>query len=318
MHVFGLSQADLYCMKKTRVTIILLNWNGYKDTLACLKSLYALKHTNTEVTIVVVDNASTDGSVEILHEKYPTVDIVELPVNKGFTGGNNEGIRYATTHGSDYIWFLNNDTIVDVNALEALLDAFQDPSVGIAGSKIYFMKHFEFHASRYKPAELGRVLWYAGGIIDWNNIYGSHRGVDEVDHGQYDQEEETPFVTGCSLMISKECLELVEGFDNKYFAFLEDLDMCLKVEYAGYKVMYIPQSIVWHKNAGSTGGPGNVIHQYYMTRNRFLFGIRYASLRTKLALLKESFRLMRHGSSAQRHAIFDALVGRWGKRIETA
>lgn len=300
-------------MKNVKVFIILINWNNYKDTVKCITSLNTLKKSNIEITTVVIDNASTDNSVIILQKEFPTLKIIALPNNEGFTGGNNRGIDYARKHDADYVWFLNNDTVVHPGALVELLHSFQDPSVGIAGSKIYFMKHFEFHKKRYKQSELGKVIWYAGGNIDWNNVYGSHRGVDEVDNGQYDVEEETDFVTGCSLMISTVCLDIVKGFDSKYFAFLEDMDLCLKIRNAGYKIMYNPQSLVWHKNAGSTGGPGNKIHQYYMTRNRLLFGFRYASFRTKLALIKEAFHQYKKGNSIQKRAIVDALIGKWGK-----
>lgn len=301
-------------MKTTKISIILVNWNSYQDTLKCLKSISALEHPQVDLDIIVVDNASDDNSVVQIKKHAPQVTIIQLDENKGFTGGNNIGVSQALKNKSEYVWFLNNDTEVDSKSLMSLLRTFHDPSVGIAGSKIYFMKNHEYHKSRYKTHELGNVLWYAGGIIDWNNIYGSHRGVDEVDNGQYDNEEETPFVTGCSMMITRQCLELTSGFDNKYFAYLEDMDICQKIEHAGYKVMYVPNSKVWHKNAGSTGGAGNKVHQYYMTRNRLLFGFRYGSTRTIIALCKEALRLLRTGTDIQKQAIIDALFGRWGKR----
>jgi GT2 family glycosyltransferase len=281
--------------------------------LLCLKSLKQLKSTQFHLEIIVVDNASTDDSVSQIRLHYPDIILLNTEKNLGFTGANNLGITKALSLKSDYIWILNNDTVVDPYSLEYLVKTFKDRSVGIAGSKIYFMKHHEYHASRYKESELGKVLWYAGGLIDWNNVYGSHRGVDEVDIGQYDQDEETPFVTGCSMLISKECIEVVGGFDNKYFAFLEDVDLCIKAQYAGFKVMYISRSVVWHKNAGSTGGPGNTSHQYYMTRNRILLGLRFASLRTKLALMRESFRFLFKGTATQKKAVKDAILSRWGE-----
>jgi GT2 family glycosyltransferase len=298
-------------MDTQRVSIIIINWNSLNDTIRCLESIRLLDIKSITLEIIVVDNASSDTSVVDLKKQFPEIVLIPL---QGFTGGNNIGIKYALENKAEYIWLLNNDTTVHPNSLKALLHSFQDPSVGISGSKIYFMKNFEFHKSRYSSSELGKVIWYAGGVIDWDNIYGSHRGVDEVDNGQYDTEEETQFVTGCSLMISRECLKSTGGFDDKYFAYLEDMDLSVTIQRSGYKVMYIPDSIVWHKNAGSTGGPGNIIHQYYMTRNRLLFGWKYASFKTKFALLRESFRFLKNGTDIQKQAVKDAFMGKWGKK----
>lgn len=282
--------------------VVIVNWNGKKDTLECLGSL-------KNVSIIVVDNASFDGSVEAIRKQFPKVEIIQNSENLGFTGGNNVGIKNALNDGADFVWLLNNDTTVDKNALMSLINVFDDASVGVAGSKIYFSADREFHKDRYKKSELGNVLWYAGGLIDWQNMYASHRGVDEVDHGQYDQLEETPFITGCSMMVKKEVFEKIGFLDEKFFAYLEDLDFCLRAKSAGYKLLYVPRSIVWHKNA-SASGVGSDTHQYYMTRNRLLVGMRYAPLRTKIALLKEGMRF----TFLRRRAYFDALLGRYGKQ----
>lgn len=285
-----------------RVAVVIVNWNGKKDTLECLASLEKVKS-------IIVDNGSTDGSVEAIAQKYPNVEIIRNSTNLGFTGGNNVGIKKVLDDGAEFVWLLNNDTTVDKDALEKLVEVFEDQSVGIAGSKIYFFPGREFHKDRYKKSDPGRVIWYAGGLIDWDNMYASHRGVDEVDHGQYDRVEEIPFVTGCSMMVRKEVFEKIGLLDENFFAYLEDLDFCLRAKRAGYKLMYVPGSVVWHKNAGSSG-VGSAIHQYYMTRNRLLVGMRYAPLRTKIALLREGIGF----TSIRRRAFIDALLGKYGKQ----
>lgn len=301
-------------MKK--VSIILLNWNGTEDTTQCLKSIFRLNTEGINREIIVVDNGSTDDSIATLKGNFSSIILLPLTENIGFTGGNNVGIDFANKNGADYCWILNNDTVVEKNSLIELVHAFVDDSVGIVGSKIYFMKDREFHHDRYKKNERGKVLWYAGGHLDWNNIYGSHVGVNEVDHGQYERRKKTDFVTGCSMMISRKCIEVLESFDTRYFAYLEDLDFSIRAVQAGFKLLYAPQSIVWHKNAGSTSRPGNLLQQYYITRNRILFGMRYASFRTKFALVRESLRLATSGNHTQRQAIVDAALGRWGKGFE--
>jgi len=306
----------------TNISIILVNWNGKKDTLACLASLRQVKSQKSppkadqplaeKVKSIIVDNGSTDDSVEVIREKFPDVEVLETGKNLGFVGGNNVGIRRALEGGADFVWLLNNDTSVDKNALVALLEACKDPRVGIAGSKIYFASGREYHKERYTKEDRGHVLWYAGGLIDWQNMYASHRGVDEVDKGQYDKTEETPFITGCSMMVKKQVFGKVGLLDEIFFAYLEDVDFCLRAKRAGYKLLYVPQSVVWHKNAGSSG-VGSGLHQYYMTRNRLLVGMRYASLRTKFALTREAWRFVLTGPSIYRNAVIDAMTGKWGK-----
>lgn len=296
---------------KKKICIIIVTWNGKNHVLTCLRSIYAAKH-ETEMHLIVVDNGSIDGSVSAIQSQYPHVEVVEAGENLGFTGGNNIGIRKALERGVDFVWLLNNDTQVDKNAL-SLINAFDDIRVGIAGSKIYFASGYEYHKERYGENDRGRVFWYAGGMIDWKNMYASHRGVDEVDKGQYDETEETQFVTGCSMMIRREVFEKIGLLDDKFFAYLEDLDFCLRAKAAHYRLMYIPKSVVWHANAGSSA-VGSQLHQYYMTRNRMLLGFRYAPVRTKVALLREAVRSLVTGPSVVKHAIRDWFLGRYGNQ----
>ncbi len=297
-----------------KVALIILNWNGKENTLACLASVEKLIKKNLSLEIFVVDNGSTDGSAEEIKKQFPQVHLILNKENTGFTGGNNKAIRKAIANNADFVWLLNNDTTVEKYSLVELVDVFDDPTVGIASSKIYFMKGYEFHHARYKDKERGKVIWYAGGMIDWNNVYGSHRGVDEVDHGQYEDIIETDFATGCSMMMTRKCVETVGVFDDRYFAYLEDMDLSLRVKNLGWKILYVPTSIIWHKNAGSTDRPGNDFHQYYMTRNRLIFGLTYAPFRTKIALLRESLRYVLAGTARQKQAISDTVFKKFGRQ----
>lgn len=299
----------------TKISVVIVNWNGYADTAVCLASLEKLDKRGAGVDVVVVDNGSTNDSVARLSKAFPSVTILRLDENLGFTGGNNVGIQYALKRGADYVWLLNNDTVVDSKAL-SLMDAFKDDGVGIAGSKIYFSPGHEYHADRYKKNEQGRVFWFAGGLVDWANVYASHRGVDEVDAGQYDTPEDTMFVTGCSMMLRRSVLEKIGLLDDKFYLYLEDLDICLRAKTAGYRLLYYPKSVVWHVNAGSSGGAGSPIHDYYITRNRLLIGMRYAAFRTKLALLREAVQFLLRGNAEKKQAVRDFVSGRWGKRYE--
>ena len=103
-------------------------------------------------------------------------------------------------------------------------------------------------------------------------------------------------------------------FDDRYFAYLEDMDLSLRVKSFGWKILYVPTSIIWHKNAGSTARPGNDFHQYYMTRNRLIFGLTYAPFRTKFALLRESVRFILRGTQRQKQAIVDTILKKFGRQ----
>lgn len=301
-------------MVSRSIAVIIVNWNGKKDTIACLGSLARLLRRNDEVVPVVVDNGSRDNSVAAIQSRFPRVVILALDGNQGFTGANNRGIQWAMDQHIPYVWILNNDTLVDRRALK-LFDVFADSTVGAAASKIYFAPGYEFHKDRYKKKDRGHVLWYAGGVIDWANMYASHRGVDEIDSGQYNRMQQTDFLTGCSLAVPTAVMQRVGMFDNRYFAYLEDVDLSLRIVRAGFQTLYVPSSVVWHKNASSTGGPGSATHEYYLTRNRLLLGMTYAPIRTKVALLREAMREVVGRSPARRRATRDALLARYGRGL---
>lgn len=299
---------------KAKVAVIIVNWNGGKDTEICLASLEKIEQHDIDLQVIVVDNGSIDDSVSNIRNKFPHVLVLPTGKNLGFTGGNNVGITYARQHHADFVWLLNNDTFVDTHVLN-VLKAFREPTVGICGCKIYFAPGHEFHVDRYKENERGKVFWYAGGVVDWENMYASHRGVDEVDHGQFDSEEETPFVTGCSMMIRQDVFDRIGELDDRYYLYLEDLDFCLRAVKAGFSLRYVPSSVLWHMNAGSSSRPGNPLQQYYQTRNRLLLGFRYAQTRTKIALLREAIRYVLVGSAVRRRAVIDFFLGRFGNRF---
>ncbi len=298
-----------------KISLIILNYNGRDNTLRCLISLKKLLlPNNIKFETIVVDNCSQDDSLKHVRNEFPDVLIIENKDNLGFSQGNNIGIQYALEHGADYIVILNSDTIVDKNFIkELLIEAKMSDKVGIVVPKIYFAQGFEFHKDRYKQEELGKVLWYAGGIMDWSNVIGFHRGVDEIDKGQYDESIETQFASGCCMFIKKEVLKDVGLLDKKYFLYYEDNDLSVRAKKAGYKIIYVPKAVIWHKNAGSAGGSGSKLQDYYITRNRLLFGMRYAPLRSKMAILREGLGILLKGRYWQRRGVLDFFLRKFGK-----
>jgi GT2 family glycosyltransferase len=215
------------------VYIIVLNWNGRELVLDCLRSIQQLRYSN--VTAVVVDNGSIDGSVEAVKEQFPDVILIENMRNLRWSGGNNEGIKHALENQADYIILLNNDTIVDPDMITKLVEAAeQDPSIGLLGPKIYY---------HHDP----ELLWYAGGRV--NLIQGRlwHTGIREKDRGQYDQVSEVDYITGCALMIRAEVAHRIGLIDPAYIAYCEDVDYSIRAKQAGYRLVLVPSAKMWHK-----------------------------------------------------------------------
>jgi GT2 family glycosyltransferase len=298
------------------VSIITVNYNTEDDTHAFLKSAEKAYKPNLSVEIIVVDNGSKNVFTLSGEEKKKQIILIRSDINTGFAGGYNIGMKRALAGNADYILIVNNDTVMDESLITNLLTVLEhDPKIGVTVPKIYFAKGHEFHKDRYKKDELGKVFWYAGGSTDWNHVTSIHRGVDEVDHGQYDKIERIDFATGCCMMFSRDVLEKVGLFDERYFLYYEDADLNERIKRAGYEIYYVPTAVLVHINAASSGGAGNgnVLQDYFITRNRMLFGMSYAPLRTKIALFRESMRLLGNGRPYQKQGLRDFYLRKFNK-----
>lgn len=296
--------------------VVIANYYGYEDTHACLTSLQAVdgKDGMHVVVVNVVDeNRASDDGVK-LKKEFPFIHLLETS-NRGFSASYNAGLSEAMTQWNpEYLVLLNNDTRVDKQLFSELLKFAQEkPGLALYTPKIYFEKGYEFHKAAYTDKERGKVIWYAGGFIDWKNVYAWHRGVDEVDMGQFDTPWETQFASGCCLVLSADTYKKLGKLREEYFLYYEDTDFSVRAKRAGAKLWYVPEARVWHRNSGSSGS-GSDLHVYYQTRNRLLFGWRFAPLRTKLALMKEALRMIKAGKPAEREAVRDAFLHRFGRR----
>ena len=158
-------------MKK--VFVVIINYKGEKDTIELLSSLKNVDKNSFDLNVLVIDNYPQDP-INVKEEAYSDLKlkIIFSENNLGFTGGNNLGISYAINNGADYIVILNNDTLVDPEFISELIKAADEKGDGIFVPKIYFAKGYEFHKDRYEKSELGKVIWYAGGVLDWKNVLG--------------------------------------------------------------------------------------------------------------------------------------------------
>ncbi len=244
------------------VYIIVLNWNNWKDTLNCLESIFQSSYTNYK--LLIIDNGSTDSSGEKIKdwakENGKDIEIIQTGGNLGFTGGNNAGLKHIYQKKDfNYIWILNNDTVVDKDALSSLVSCLEsDPSAGMAGSKLLYYD---------KPTTIQNV----GGckIVPWlgNSFVIANNSPDD---GNWDKPFEPDYINGASLLVKREVLEKIGLFDENYFLYWEDADLGVRARRAGYKLLYCPESRVLHKEGG-TGGRLNPLTDYYWVRNGLYF-----------------------------------------------
>jgi GT2 family glycosyltransferase len=232
-------------------SIIIPNFNGCHHLGDCLNALRRQTYPNSE--IILVDNASSDGSVTYVQEAFPEVQVITLDKNYGFTGACNRG--YEASHG-DCVILLNNDTEVESGWLASIVDAFeQHPEVGIVASKmLLFDRRDHFHA--------------AGDFYRVDGLPGN-RGVWQRDQGQYDEPEQVFGACGGAAAYRRTMIDEIGFLDESFYFSCEDVDISWRANLAGWKVLYVPQAIVYHK-LKATGGSATA--SYYDGRN-FLYVI---------------------------------------------
>lgn len=227
------------------VYIIILNWNGKDLTLDCLESLAKAQYDNYK--ILVVDNGSVDESVNAIKKQYPDVEILQLENNIGYAAGNNAGINFIKDKNPDYVIFLNNDTIVDKYFIEPLVKPLKE------NSDIYQTTPKIFYAD-----DLSKI-WYAGGKVNlWlGQIY--HSGIRKKDESRYTKSQYTDYATGCCFAMRSKDFKEIGGFDTSFPMYCEDVDLSLRIRADEKKILYIPDSIIWHKVSASIGGELSIL-----------------------------------------------------------
>ncbi len=239
------------------IIIVVVNWNGKDVTLDCLRSIKNV--TYPKYTVIVVDNASSDHSVESFRSEFPEVVVLKQEKNLRFAGGNNVGIKYAMEHGAEAVLLLNNDTTVHPEFLTHLVERLKkDPATGMVAPKIYY------HDDQKR-------IWFAGGEISlWTGTM-RHTGIREIDHGQHDQPGKIDYATGCCVLVRSSAIEKVGVLDESYFIYTEDADWSMRVRKAGFTILYEPAAKVWHKLSVSAGGH---LSSFKM-KNKFVSNMRF-------------------------------------------
>ena len=256
---------------EAKVAIVIVNWNGKENTFECLESVRSIDYPCVEV--IVVDNGSTDNSADAIRERFPEVVLLRAEKNLGTAGGRNIGARYALKSGADFVFFLDNDAIVDSQVIVNFLKAGDViKRNGIFGPKIYYFS---------EP----RKIWYAG--TQWKNPGFIHLGMGDTEDGQrFNSIEETAYVCGCAMFVDRAVLEKIGIFDERFFAYFEETDFCYRAKASGFPSFFVPSAKVWHKVSASSGGEGSPFFYYFMNRNILLWAERHLPLTDKSKLYK--------------------------------
>ena len=237
------------------VHVVILTWNQRETTLACLESLSGITYPSFRV--IVVDNGSTDGTAQAIRKHFPDTEIVVNEQNLGYPGGCNVGLRYALDHGANHIFAINNDVIVDPAILDELMNEMA-PDVGILTPKVYY-------------ADESDRVWSVGSRRHPLTLEMTRKGDEQLDAGQWDEVIEQDYLVGCAHLFSRSLLEEIGLLDAGYFLYYDDLDICIRAQRAGYRLLMVPRALMWHKVAASSGGVGTPRERYYMARSSVRF-----------------------------------------------
>jgi GT2 family glycosyltransferase len=181
---------------------------------------------------------------------------------------------------------MNNDVLFQSDFVDEILLSMAAHHGSLIGGKIYYAPGYEFHKDRYDKKDVGKVIWYAGGKVDWAHALTYHVGVDVVDQGQFDLELRTEFITGCLMCFDKQVIDTIGYWDEKYFMYYEDADYCERAKLKNIDLIYNPSIRLWHKNAQSTSGSGSEFHIKTQEKARVRYALKYAPLRTRFHIIK--------------------------------
>lgn len=238
-------------MSQPPLYIVILNNDRQDDTDACLTSL--LESDYKDFRIVLLNHSLDADSSLLFQRKYPQIQVVSLAENLGYAGNNNIGINAALDQGAEWIFVLNNDTVLDRSCLSSLMNVGNNsPMVGILGPMVY---HFN------EPG----VIQSAGGLLGkyWQSV---HVGMNENDRGQYSTVRQVDWVSGCAILVRRSLVEQVGALDPDYFLYWEETEWCIRARRAGWKILHVPNAKLWHKGVKRNYQPRPYV-TYYMTRN---------------------------------------------------
>ena len=248
------------------VAVVILTWNGKNDVLRCLSTLPRVRYSNWSAT--VVDNASSDGTLEAVKSAYPEQRVLVMEKNLGFCGGNNRGIQDAVARGADYVLLLNNDTELHPQLLSELVDvARTDPHIGAVGAKNV---HMEDHST----------VWGAYGWLTYNHNLVTLVGARQPDGAEYTCVRDVDWVIGNGVMMSRAAIAAIGGFDENFFGYHEDVDWCERARGSGFRIVFNGRAIIYHRGFGAAHPDSKMPFPvlYFLGRNAFIFARKHGTL----------------------------------------
>lgn len=249
----------------SRAIAVVVNWNGGAQNVACIASL--LEQGLAPGEIVFVDNGSADGSADEVERRFPGIALIRNGENRGFGEGANQGAREALARGARAVFFVNNDVRLPVGTLERLaVELERSPETGIVGPRVLYMND---------PG----MVWCAGGMLTWRENLSTLLGHRQPDGPRWRETREVDYVAGCALLARREVLEKVGLFDAQFFAYMEDVDLCLRAHEAGFGVRLVGEAAAYHATSSATGGGYNPRRKYMMGVNSIWFLKRHARAR---------------------------------------
>jgi len=292
------------------VIFVVLNFNRREDTLQCISSLAQNTYKNQK--IILLDNSSTDGSVEAVETRFPGVQIIRLQQNLGYAGNNNVGIDEAMRQGAEWIFVLNEDTVLAPDCVAQLVSVGEgDPTIGIVGPMVYHHDEPE-------------IIQSAGGKMD-KYFRAEHLGQNQVDRGQYPQPHLVEWISGCGIMVRRAVIDQIGTIDARFFYYAEEFEWCIRASEVGWKIVHIPQAKLWHKGVQRNYHPKPSL-MYYFTRNRLLllskhraplsaWVVNWAEILRPLTswTIKPKWRGQREYRNAMWRGMLDFLRRRWGQ-----
>ena len=286
---------------RSKVAVILLNWNAYFHTRNCIQSLSKVNEVLFD--IMLIDNASSDDSFSRLKEEFPYIQFIQAHQNLGFTGGNNIGLMNALELNYEYVMLLNNDVFVEPNFLYNLINYLDfNPAVGAVQPLIYH------HPDRYK-------IWNGGG--KFNRITGKTDSMQSIN--SVVSPKEIDWISGCAFMVRSSVLKQAGYFYEKYFAYYEDVDLSFRIREAGFKLMLIPASEIYHIGGGSSNSPEKR-KEGYLSPDVHYFNIRnhFWIIRRWLKWYEKPTAILYHAVYSISLACYFLLRFRWNKLMAVA
>jgi GT2 family glycosyltransferase len=288
-----------------KVGVVVLNHNGKSLAEQCIRSVLKCGYPATE--IILVDNGSTDGSLEYLGAKFPVAHVVANSENLGIAGGRNRGFIEAVDRGAEYVLSLDNDTRIDPNLIHALVTAAEsDPHIGVVGPKTYM------------DDDSGKMQC-AGGKITYTQSVCAEHGRGKKDKGQYGRNEDVDYFPGFGFMARREVFEKLNFLDERFYGYgHEDTDFCVRAARLGYRVVYVPQAVMWHRGSATIGSYSprkkylEAVNSVYFVRKygsipqRLKYGF-FAGLGLIYALIVQSFRGNLSAVLAKARGLWDGL-----------